>query len=164
LAKEKSKFEKELQEWLNAPKQIAIAGIGNPIRSDDSVGVKIIQELQGKTSARINLLECETAPESFIDEIVSFKPTHILLIDAAFMGQKPGKVRLFNAEKIKNFPAISTHILPLPVFCQLIGKLTKAKIALLLIEPKNTEIGEVLTAEVQNAAEQVVRLLLELLP
>ncbi len=164
MAKTQSNFAEELREWLSSPNRVVVAGIGNLIRSDDSVGVKIIQELQGKTSARINLLECETVPESFIDEIVAFKPTHVLLVDAALMGLKPGEVRLFNTEKITDFPAISTHMLPMPVLCKLIAQLTGAKIALILIEPKNTEIGEDLTAEVQNSAEQVVRLLLKLLP
>jgi hydrogenase 3 maturation protease len=164
LAKKQSKLEKELREWLNAPKRVAIAGIGNPIRSDDYVGTKIIQELQGKTSPKITLLECETVPESFVDEIGAFKPTHVLLIDAALMGLKPGEVRLLNTENIKNFPAISTNMLPLPVLCEFIAQLTGAKIALILIEPKNTEMGEELTAEVQNSAEIIVRLLLKLLP
>ena len=164
MAKEQSNFAEELREWLSIPKRVVIAGIGNPIRSDDFVGSKIVQELQGKVSARINLLECETVPESFIDEIVEFKPTHVLLIDASLMGLKPGEVRLFKTEKITNFPAVSTHMLPLPVFCEFIAQLTGAKIALILIEPKSTEIGEGLTAEIQSSAEQVERLLLKLLP
>ena len=164
MTKWQSNFAEQLREWLSSPKRIVVAGIGNLIRSDDSVGVKITQKLQGKTSARINLLECETVPESFIDEIVAFEPTHVLLVDAALMGLKPGEVRLFNTEKITDFPAISTHMLPMPVLCKLIAQLTGAKIALILIEPKNTEIGEGLTAEVQKSAEQVVCLLLKLLP
>ena len=164
MAKKQSNFEEELREWLKTSKRVVVAGIGNPIRSDDSVGMKIIQELQGKTSAKINLLECETVPESFVDEIAAFKPTQVLLIDAAVMGLMPGEVRLINTEKITSFPAISTHMLPLPVFCEFITQLTGAKIALILIEPKNTEIGEDLTTEVQNSAERVVRLLLKLLP
>jgi len=164
LTKKQSNLAKELKEWLNTPKRIAIGGIGNPIRSDDSVGMRIIHELQGKTSPKINLLECETVPENFIDEIVAIKPTHVLLVDAALMGLKPGEVHLFNTDKITDFPAVSTHMLPLPVFCKLIAQLTGAKIALILIEPKNTEIGEDLTAEVQKSAERVVRLLLKLLP
>ena len=164
MAKHQSTLEKELQKWLCTAKRIVVAGIGNPIRSDDSVGTKIIQELQGKTSAKINLLECETVPESFIDEIASFEPTHVLLIDAAFMGLRPGEVRLINTEKMTGFPAISTHMLPLPVFCELIAQLTGAKIALILIEPKSTEMGEGLTAEVQGSAEILVRFLLKSFP
>ncbi len=161
---EKFNLAKELRDWLSIPSRVVVAGIGNPIRSDDSVGVKIIQAIQGKTSVKVNLLECETVPESFIDEIVAIKPTHVLLVDAALMGQEPGKVRLFSTEKIIDFPAVSTHTLPLPVFCKLVAQLTGAKIALILIEPKNTEMGEGLTPEVKKSAERVVNLLLKLLP
>ena len=98
-----------------------------------------------------------------MDEIVQLKPSHVLLIDAAVMELKPGEIRLFDAEKVTDFPAISTHMLPLRVFCEYITKLTGAKIALLLIQPGNTEFGEGLTSEVQGAAEKITRMLLRFL-
>jgi hydrogenase 3 maturation protease len=163
LAKEQSSFEEELRKWLTSPKRVVIAGIGNEIRSDDFVGVKIVQELQGKVSKKVHLIECETVPESFMDEIVELKPSHVLLIDAAVMGLKPGEVRLYDAEKVTNFPAISTHMLPLRVFCEYITQLAKAKLALLLIEPGNVEFGEGLTEEVEASAKRVTRSLLSIL-
>jgi len=163
LAKDQSSVEGELREWLSSPKQVVIAGIGNPIRSDDFVGVKIVQELQGKVSEKVHLIECETVPESFMDEIVELQPSHVLLIDAAVMGLKPGEVRLLYAEKVTNFPAISTHMLPLRVFCEYITQLTNAKIALLLIEPKSVEFREGLTPEVASSEELIVGTLLKLL-
>jgi hydrogenase 3 maturation protease len=138
-----------------------VAGIGNPIRMDDFVGVKIVQDLQGKVPKNVHLIECETVPESFMDEIVQLKPSHVLLIDAAVMELKPGEVRLFDAEKVTSFPAISTHMLPLRVFCEYITQLAGAKIALLLIEPGNTAFGEGLTPEVQEAAEKITETLLK---
>ena len=130
---------------------------------DDFVGVKIVQDLQGKTPGNVHIIECETVPESFMDEIVQLKPSHVLLIDAAVMELKPGEVRLFDAEKVTNFPAISTHMLPLRVFCDYITQLAGAKIALLLIQPGNTEFGEGLTPEVQEAAEGITEILLKAL-
>jgi hydrogenase 3 maturation protease len=126
--------------------------------------VKIIQELLGKVSKKVHLIECETVPESFMDEIVELKPSHVLLIDAAVMGLKPGEVRLYDAEKVTNFPAISTHMLPLRVFCEYITQLAKAKLALLLIEPGNVEFGEGMTSEVTLSANQIVKVLLKILP
>ncbi len=141
-----------------------VAGIGNPIRCDDFVGVKIIQCLQGKTSAKVHLIECETVPESFMDEIIALQPTHVLLIDAAVMGLLPGEVRLFDAEKVTNYPPISTHMLPLRVFCDYVTQMSKGKLALLLIEPKCTDFGEGLTPEVSASAHVVVEDLLKFLP
>ena len=163
MAKGKYDLQKELETWLASHGKVVIAGIGNPIRSDDFVGVKIVQDLQGKLSRNVCLIECETVPESFMDEIVQLKPSHVLLIDAAVMGLKPGEVRLFDAEKVASFPAISTHMLPLRVFCEYITQLTGAKIALLLIEPGNTEFGEGLTPEVQEASEKITQTLLKFL-
>jgi len=163
LAKEQSSFEEELRKWLSSPKRVVIAGIGNEIRSDDFVGVKIIQELQGKVSKKVHLIECETVPESFMDEIVELKPSHVLLIDAAVMGLKAGEVRLYDAEKVTNFPAISTHMLPLRVFCEYITQLANAKLALLLIEPGNVEFGEGLTEEIEASAKLVIRSILNVL-
>jgi hydrogenase 3 maturation protease len=160
----KSNIQRELEDWLAGAEKVVIAGIGNPIRTDDFVGVKIVQDLNGQVSERVYLIECETVPESFLEPIIEFKPTHVLLIDAAFLGLKPGATRLIDTEQIAAFPAVTTHMLPLRIFCEYITKMTEAKIALLLIEPKNTEFGEGLTPEVQKAAEKITKVMLELFP
>ena len=154
---------KKLENWLTEAKGVVVAGIGNPIRSDDYVGSKIVLDLQGKVSGNVCLLECETVPESYLLEIEDFKPTHVLLIDAASSGLNPGEVSIINTEKISGFPALTTHMLPLRIFCEYIKQVTGAKIALLLIEPKSMEFGEGLTLEVQKAAEKITKILLELL-
>jgi hydrogenase 3 maturation protease len=163
LANEKYDLQKALEKWLASAKRVVVAGIGNPIRSDDFVGVKIVQDLQGKISERVHLIECETVPESFMQEIVDFKPSHVLLVDAAVLGLKPSETRLVFPEQVTDFPAITTHVLPLRIFCEYIAKMTEAKIALLLIEPANVEFGEGLTPEVQAAAEKITQILLKLL-
>jgi hydrogenase 3 maturation protease len=94
---------------------------------------------------------------------MELNPTHVLLIDAAYLGVKPGKIKLVKPEKIINFSPITSHTLPLRVFCEFIKKTTKAKIALLLIEPKNTDFGEELSLEVQEALVKIVNSLLKLL-
>jgi len=162
LTKGKYDVQKALKEWLASAERVVVAGIGNPIRSDDFVGVKIVQNLQGKVSGRVYLIECETVPESYLQSIVEFNPTHVLLIDAAILGLKPGETRFVSPERMADFPAISTHMLPLRIFCEYLTATTKAKIALLLVEPKNVEFGEGLTPDVQAAAEKITNILLKL--
>ncbi len=159
----KYNVQKELKTWLSDAERVVIAGIGNPIRMDDFVGVKIVQDLRDKVSERILLIECETVPESFIQQIIDFDPTHVLLIDAAILGFEPGDSRLTEPEQLTNFPAFSTHMLPLRIFCEYLAKTTKARIALLLIEPKNTDFGERLTSEIEASAREIVKTLLDLL-
>jgi hydrogenase 3 maturation protease len=156
-------IERELENWFADAKKVVVAGIGNPIRSDDYVGLNIVEKLKGKLPGTVCLLECETVPESYLLDIEEFNPTHVLLIDAAFLGLNPGEVSLVDAEKIADFSAITTHLLPLRIFCEYVKQATGAKIALLLIEPKSMEFGEGLTAEAQAAAESLTKILLELL-
>jgi len=156
-------IESELRNWLFGAKKIVVAGIGNPIRCDDYVGLKIIEDMQGRVSENVQLLECETVPESFLLDIEEFSPTHVLLVDAAILGLTPGEVRLVAAEKVVDFSAVTTHVLPLRVFCEYVNKVTGAKIGLLLIEPKCMEFSEGLSKEVKATAESLTKVLLEVL-
>jgi hydrogenase 3 maturation protease len=162
LVKDDYSVQDALKKWFAGPGRVVVAGIGNPIRSDDFVGVKIVQDLKGKVSKNVCLIECETVPESFMQEIVDLKPSHVLLIDAAVLGLKSGETRLVFPEQVADFPAVTTHVLPLRIFCEYITKMSEAKIALLLIEPENTEFGEGLTPTVQKTAEKITKILLEL--
>jgi len=161
---EKSNIQKELKNWLSHAEKVVVAGIGNPIRMDDFVGVKIVQGLYGKVSSNVYLIECETVPESFIQQIIDFNPTHVLLIDAAILGLQPSDLKLVTPEELAMVPAFSTHTLPLRVFCEYLAKTTKTKIALLLIEPKKTDFGEGLSLEIEKAAKSLINLLLKTLP
>ena len=163
MVKDDYSVQDALEKWFAGADRVVVAGIGNPIRRDDFVGVKIVQDLQGKVPKNVCLIECETVPESFMQDIVDFKPSHVLLVDAAILGLKPGETRLVLPEQIMDFPAITTHVLPLRIFCEYVTKMAEAKIALLLIEPEDTEFGEGLTAPVEAAAEKIAKQLIELL-
>jgi hydrogenase 3 maturation protease len=157
-------IKKELKKWLSDAEKVVIAGIGNPIRMDDFVGVKIVQKMRGKVSERVHLIECETVPEGYVGQIVDFDPTHVLLIDAALLGLKPSKARLVKPEKLIDYPAFSTHVLPLRIFCEYLSKAINAKIALLLIEPEKTDFGETMTPKIEATAQNIVDVLLKILP
>ena len=157
-------MEDELGTWLDDATSVVVAGIGNAIRSDDAVGLRIVEDLQGRVSPSVRMIECETVPESFVDEIVDVHPSHVLLVDAAVLGLMPGTAQLYEAEEVMDVPTISTHTLPLRVFCDYVRHLTGARIALLLIEPKNVDFGEGLTPEIEETAIRVEAALLESLP
>jgi hydrogenase 3 maturation protease len=164
MVSEEYDVEKELKTWLSNAEKVVVAGIGNPIRMDDFVGTKIVQDLRGKVSEKIYLIECEAVPENFMQQIIDFNPTHILLIDAAILDLKPGDSILIRPERLMAFPAYSTHALPLRMFCEYLAKMTKANIALLLVEPKKADFGEGLTSEVEASAQKIVCTLLRVLP
>lgn len=160
----KNDVEANLKNWLSNAQKIVIAGIGNPLRKDDFVGVEIVRNLQNKVSQFVYLIECETVPESFIEPITEFKPTHILLIDAAMLNLNPGSSKLIEHNQMINQSAISTHALPLKIFCEYLAKTTGAKIALLVIQPKDTNFGEGLTSKLRETATNLTNLLSKFLP
>lgn len=142
---------------------MVVVGVGNPIRQDDNVGLAVVAGLQGKVPADVCLLECEMVPEGYLLDIEEFKPSHVLLIDAAVLGRRPGDADLVAVDEMETFSAVSSHVLPLRLFCEYIEKTTGAKIRLLLIEPKIMEFGETMSPELQDAAEKLTELLLYLL-
>lgn len=154
----------KLVKWLAGAERVVVAGIGNPIRIDDFVGVTIVQELQGRVSEKVFLIECETVPESYLQQIAEFHPTHVLLIDAAMMGLSPGELRLVETSSLADMRAFSTHMLPLRLFCEYLKKTTNTQIGLLLIQPGNTDFGEGLTQELASSAMEAAKMLHRLLP
>jgi hydrogenase 3 maturation protease len=163
VRKGKCDVERELQEWLRGAGRVVVVGVGNPIRMDDFVGVKIVQDLKGRVNTDwVMLIEAETVPENHMQEIIEFEPTHILMIDAAVLGLGPGGAKLMKSEQLTDFPAISTHILPLRIFCDCL-KTANAEVGLLLVEPEKTDFGEGMTSKVEAVSRTIHEMLLELL-
>ena len=160
----KSEIEDRLRTWLSDAQRVVVAGIGNPLRKDDFVGVEIVQNLRKKVSRSVYLIECETVPESFIEPITAFKPTHILIIDAAMLNLTPGSSKLVKPDQMAERFAISTHALPLRIFCEYLAKTTGAEIALLGIQPEDSSFGEGLTTELKKTSAKLANLLSTILP
>jgi hydrogenase 3 maturation protease len=156
--------ESSLKEWFSGAERVVVAGIGNPFRRDDFVGVEIVRNLQNRVSESVFLIEAETVPESFMDPITKFKPTHILIIDAGVMNQKPGTSKLADPKQLMRKTSISTHTLPLRIFCDYLTETTAAKIALLIIQPQDASFGERLTPKLKQTAKKLTNLLQKLLP
>ncbi len=129
-------------------------GVGNPLRRDDGVGVEIVKQLKGKVPEHVRFFDCGMVPEDFLPDIEAFQPTHVLIVDAAELKAEPGEARLFPPQKIGS-ATFSSHVVPLPLLVSMIKEAAEAKIAVLEIQPSNTEIGEELSPELQVAAKKV---------
>jgi len=152
----------ELKNWLWNASRVVVAGVGNPLRRDDSVGLKVVEHLVGRVSKSVRLIQCETVPESFVESIAEFKPSHVVVIDAAMIGRNAGAAVLVELTKTIP-PAVSTHALPLQLFCEYLRKTVGADIRLLAVQPENTEFGEGLTPTVEAAARNIAELLVQVL-
>jgi hydrogenase 3 maturation protease len=153
-----------LRKWLGTAEKIVVVGVGNELRRDDFVGVEIVRRLKGKVPEDVMLIESETVPESFLETITQFRPTHVLLIDAGLTGLKPGQIKLMeSSEALGPATAVSTHTLPLRIFCDYLKKTIDSKVALAIIQPKTTDFGEGLTQETERAAQNLTKILTEIL-
>jgi hydrogenase 3 maturation protease len=159
------RVKEELQRWMEHAEAIVVVGIGNQLRRDDYVGMKVVQDLTGKTSGNVMLIESETIPESSIESIIEFNPNRILLIDAGALGLNPGEIVFKESTTVlgPTRSAISTHALPLKLFCEYLERMIQAEIGLLIIQPENTDFGEGLSEHVSKAAEDLKKILLEIL-
>jgi hydrogenase 3 maturation protease len=156
--------EESLKEWFSGAQRVVVAGIGNSFRRDDFVGVEIVRKLKNHVSKSVYLIEGETLPESFLDPIAKFQPTHILLVDAGILNLNAGSSKLVDPDQLIKRASISTHMLPLRIFCDYLKETTDAKLSLLVIQPQDTSFGEGLTPKLEEAAKNLANLLLKLLP
>jgi hydrogenase 3 maturation protease len=153
-----------LRKWLITAEKIVVVGVGNELRRDDFVGVEVVRRLKGKVPRNVMLIESETVPESFLETITQFHPTHVLIIDAGLTGLKLGQVKVMeSSEALGPASAVSTHALPLRIFCEYLEKTVGSKIALAIIQPKTTDFGEGLTKEIDRTAQNLTETLTEIL-
>jgi hydrogenase 3 maturation protease len=145
-----------------AEKRVALMGVGNPLRGDDGVGVKIIELLEGSNLENVMLLNTETVPEAFTGKVAEHAPTHVLLLDAADFHGEPGEVKLIESTKIGG-QAVSTHSLPLNIFIIYIEKTMGSKVLLLGVQPKKIEFFTEMSSEVEKASEEIAALLRKIL-
>lgn len=141
-------------------KRIVILGVGSSIRSDDAVGLEVVRLLKKKGMKNVLLISAGTNPESFTGPIRRFNPTHVLMIDAAHMGEEPGVAKLIPIDLIRR-ESISTHHLSLSELAAFIKGTMCVEVGLLGIQPKSISIGSDLTLELRNAAETISNILYE---
>ena len=163
---ESSSFPKEA---LNKNERVIVLGVGNRDRGDDGAGNQVIDFLEKQLPLdkvpnfrAVWLIDAGNTPEDFTADIVRYKPTKIIIVDAAKMGEKPGSLKKIPVEVIPE-KSLSTHNLSLKVLSGIWQKITGTKIEFLGIEPKNMDYTTSLSNEakraVQEAAEEILNVL-----
>ncbi|KPL14897.1 MAG: hypothetical protein AMJ93_17120 [Anaerolineae bacterium SM23_84] len=136
--------EQSLRKWLSGARRVVIVGIGSQLQGDDAAGARVAQQLLGRTPGNVLPLVCWTVPESYAEPI------------------RPGACRLVSAEDVLGL-ALSTHPMPLRLLAKYLRKTTDAEIALLALQPKQTELGAGLSQELDHVAQELADMLLRAL-
>jgi hydrogenase 3 maturation protease len=165
-----SSWQASMQRLLNRPAaeaRIAIVGIGNYLRCDDTAGSLAARALMdtrlGQDRDTILVMDAGHAPENGTSQLRRFEPDVILLIDAAEMGEQPGTIRMIDIDEIEGMSA-STHTLPLSILANYLVLELNCQLALIGIQSASTEVGEEVHPKVLRAVREIVEHILTILP
>lgn len=139
------------------PKVIAI---GNDLYGDDGVGNAVLNVLEQIPEMKdVELIDGATDALGLIDH---FSGTdHVIIVDAAQMGEDPGTVKVFDKEEVKlkiKMDNLSVHGISLAEtfeIAQAVDSLPK-KITIIGIEPKNIGISQELSDVVMQSIPEIV--------
>lgn len=148
-----------LKERLSTTTKLSILGAGSFQKADDAAGVLVTDKLKerfgGDIFDRLTIYTGECAPENFTGEIKKFKPSHMILIDAADNREEPGSVAFIQPEVIGGV-SFSTHILPLKIIIEYLIMETGCDMTIIGIQPCDITYGGEITPAVTEAIEDTV--------
>ncbi|HAF78414.1 MAG TPA: hydrogenase maturation protease [Maribacter sp.] len=148
----------------------AIMGFGNPVRSDDGIGMYVIEELQ-KTLGKqedISIMDMGTAAFEVLFGLKGH--SKIIMVDAVINTNEPvGTLFKVPAEEVlrapQDDPMVFLHGMKwdqaLSYAKKILGDDYPKDIQVYLIAVENTKLDTVLSKEVQTAGDKVVQHILE---
>jgi hydrogenase maturation protease len=141
-----------------------VIGVGNLLRTDDGVGIHIINRLS-KLHPEINAFDAAMGSIEILEAMMGYE--RVVIVDSIETGVEPGtiyRVNLASGEK----PPVITHshgtdiLTILELGRQLYGEAMPKDIILIAIEAEDTiTIGDKLTGRVQEATDDVLQDILE---
>lgn len=139
--------------------RILVIGIGNPYRGDDTVGLRVAQDIRKEAPDRVNVIEQGGDGAALME---SWKNVDtVILIDAVYSGAKPATIHLFDIHTQTiptKFFHYSTHAFGIAEAIGLARALNQLPPHIIVygIEGKCFEAGIGLSPEVEKAAQEVV--------
>jgi len=171
-----------LSKKLKGAERLFVLGVGNPRNGDDAAGSLCISLLMRELKRRkqhagagevgrersshlqgskkenpaltIQALDAGESPENATGLIREFRPTHVLIVDAALGGFEPGTIFIVDREKISQ-DDISTHRIPLVHLIRYLEAGVGCRVVLVGIEPKNITWQRHVSAPVKKAAARL---------
>ena len=150
--------------------KVLILGVGNLLRSDDGVGLHIIEALRKEhLKDNVDLIEAVSGLD-ILDAIKGYD--RIILVDAIKTGGEPGIIYQLSLEDFKDKQTVnsfSTHLnMDIPTMLELGNRLFPEKmpedIQIIAIEAEDiTTISDKCTPKVEKAIPEVVELIKRLI-
>lgn len=143
--------------------EIAVMGLGNLMRTDDAVGMLLLDRLKkdGRVPANVRMIEGGTLGLDLLDSLRGI--THLIALDAVDAGLLPGTQVRFAGDQLADLPiSKSVHLLG---FSDLLGVLllmeaSPLEVVLLGVQPQYIGWGIELTPPVQEAQDELIEAVL----
>jgi hydrogenase 3 maturation protease len=150
-------LETVLGKRLSGARRVAIVGIGDELSRHDRLGILAARDFEALRLPAVKVFLAGTIPESFTGPIRRWKPDHVVLIDAADMGTRPGTVAVIGAQNIRG-SRLSTHALPLSLVIKYLEKDVGTRVTLVGIQPDLAASGPTTGAETAGVTHLVASL------
>jgi hydrogenase maturation protease len=140
-----------------------VLGMGNPILSDDGVGLIVAQRLRGlPMPGEVDILESEVAGLRLLELVRGY--SRVIVVDALTSGREPGEVVRYEAKEFHGGHRYSSaHSIGLDTVLELgrrLGYPMPDEVVVYAIEAVDVEtFGEELSPPVAAAADRVVALI-----
>ncbi|MCX5714691.1 MAG: hydrogenase 3 maturation endopeptidase HyCI [Candidatus Omnitrophica bacterium] len=149
-----------LKNSLKGAKRIAFLGVGSELHGDDAAGMLVARQIKDfpsrkKIKAKVEVFLGHTAPENLTGQIKKFKPTHMIILDAADVGAKAGKIIIFDPQDEAQVCMSSTHRLPLRILADYLKTSVGCQTLIIGIQPKIIGFGQDACLQVRRAAQKV---------
>ena len=146
-----------------AKTDVKIIGFGNKYRSDDGIGIRIVEELEKLDFFKnIEIIDGGTSGTDLIFLIKGC--SKIIIIDAIDAGQNVGDVvniKISDVEKFikRDYKSLSLHDLNLADILKLIKALKiNADISIIGVKPKKMDFGDRLSPEIEEKIPEIISL------
>ena len=141
-----------------------VLGLGNPLRCDDGVGIKVAEAVRKKISCpEVEVVETDTSGFGLLDLLLGYEQA--IIIDAIQTSEgSPGQVYRLGLEDLAPSQPTLTHSVDLPAaikFGRELGLPMPEEVIIFAVEAQDvTTFSEQCTSKVRQAIPKVVDLVL----
>lgn len=140
-----------------------VIGIGNPIKSDDGIGVRAVRYLEGKVPPEVELVEGSV----YCADLFTFieNRSKVIFIDGIDAGEEPGSIFRFSPDEVRHRkPVVSMSVHDFGLYdliatARLMDQCPE-DITIIAVQVKDVDFGEELSEEVSAALPGVCELIL----
>ncbi len=156
-----------LRNKLKTAKKVVLLGVGSDLRGDDAAGMLVAGRLQRLPSnsglkRRLKVLFGATAPENMTGEVRRFKPTHVIIVDAAQMRRRSGAIEVIEPDSIEGI-TFTTHQLPMNILARYLNSELGCEVIFIGIQPKTLKFGKSVSREVKTSVSKLATIIKKIL-